>query len=119
MKIGLESIEQIKTFDFIRHHHIDDICFHIGNERACSPRQGLLLKRMGIKAGVSDIFIARASKGFHGLWIELKSKGGKLSPKQKEFIENMNREGYLAVCRYGSEEAIATIKEYLNLPELP
>ena len=73
-----------------------------------------ILKREGCKRGVPDILLLHASKGFHGLAIELKKeKGGVVSPEQKQWISNLTDEGYAAhVCK-GSEQAINTIKEYL------
>lgn len=115
MKLNPESIEMLKIFDWVRHNNLDGFTWHMANERRCTPQQGALLKRMGVKAGVSDIFVAKPSQGFGACFIELKAKGGKPSPAQLKFLETMNGNGYLAVIRYGSDEAIATIKEYLNL----
>jgi hypothetical protein len=39
---------------------------------------------------------------------------GKLSPEQKEVIEKLNKEKYLAVCCFGIEEAKKVIIEYLK-----
>ena len=41
---------------------------------------------MGVKAGVSDLFLAYPNPNFHGLWIELKSEKGKKSPEQKHWL---------------------------------
>ncbi len=68
----------------------------------------------------------------HGLYIELKAHEhnkivktgentgkikkvkGKISADQTEVLERLNKVGYHAVCCYGSEEAIAVIKEYFK-----
>lgn len=115
MKLGLEQIEQIKVMDWVRFNNLQEIVLHIANERSCSPQHGSILKRMGVMRGVSDLLITRASRGFNGCWIELKASNGKLSPEQKKFLENMNREKYFAVCRYGADEAIKTIQDYLMI----
>lgn len=39
---------------------------------------------------------------------------GKLSPEQKEVIEQLNKEKYLAVCCFGLEEAKKVIVEYFK-----
>lgn len=39
---------------------------------------------------------------------------GKLSPEQKEVIEQLNKEKYLAVCCFGLEEAKKVISEYFK-----
>ncbi len=78
------------------------------------------MKKEGGKRGIPDIILLHPSGPYHGLAIELKKEnGGKLSPEQKAWIENLNSEGYLAVVCRGSEEAIQTIKEYLKLPKFP
>lgn len=114
-KIGLEDIELIKIFDWLRFMKLDNISFHVGNERKCTPQAGALLKRKGVTAGVSDIFIMRPSHLWHGLIIELKVKGGKLSPAQDKFLAQMNMEGYCAKVCYGADETIDIICKYLNL----
>ena len=76
-----------------------------------------ILKREGCRRGVPDIILLHPSGGFHGLAVEMKKeKGGVVSPEQKEWIKNLNDEGYSAhVCK-GAESAIETIKHYLELP---
>jgi len=115
MKISEETGNQIAVFDWLRAMNLDKVAFHIANERACSPQYGALLKRMGTKAGVSDIFIARKSRAYIGAWIEMKSAKGKLTPKQKEFLEAAAQEGYYTKVAYSSEEAINAIKWYLQM----
>jgi hypothetical protein len=114
-RVGLEDIELIKIMDWVRYNKLHNFTWHCANERQCSPQAGALLKRKGVLAGVSDLFLAKSSGAWHGLFIELKVKGGKLSPAQSKFLEAMNSNGYLAVCRFGADEAIKTIKEYLLL----
>ena len=118
MKLGAEDIESIKLYDWIRFNKLDDITFHIGNERSVSPQSGAIFKRKGIKPGVSDYFIGKAKLGYHGLWIELKVKGGKVSEAQKEFLQTVNANGYLGVVRWSADEAIETIKTYLGIGDL-
>lgn len=116
VKLGPEDIESIKLYDWLRFNKLDNISFHVGNERKVSPQAGAIFKRKGIKPGVSDYFIMRAIPPFHGLIIELKTHPNKPTDLQLQFLKTMNEEGYLAVVRYGADEAIATIKEYLQMP---
>ena len=115
MAIGKEDIELIKVMDYVRFNKIDDFIFHVANERSTTPQAGSILKRKGVLAGVSDLLVMKPSGAWNGLFIELKVKGGKISPAQSKFLESMNANGYLGVVRYGADEAIATIKEYLGL----
>lgn len=112
-----EQTHQTTVFEWIHWNHLSDVCFHPANERHCAAQQGAKFKRLGVKKGVSDIFVMRSSRGFHGLIIELKSKTGKLSSEQKYFLETMNREGYLAKVCYSADEAIKTITDYLGWKE--
>ena len=60
-----------------------------------------------------DICIPVPNSKYHGLYIEMKrKKGGRVSQKQKEWIERLNRLGYLAVVCYGADEAIKVVEEY-------
>lgn len=105
----------IAVMDWVRLKKLDNIIWHCANERKCSPQQGAFLKRKGVKAGVSDIIIMRASRGFHGAFMELKTKSGRLSPSQAEFLETACDEGYCEKVCYSIEDAIDFINWYLKL----
>jgi hypothetical protein len=115
MAIKAEQIEQIKVFDYLRFEGLDGYAFHVANERSTSPQHGAILKRMGVTKGVPDLFILKPSRGFNGLAIELKVKPNKPTDEQLKFLETLNENGYLAVVRYGANEAIETIKHYLDI----
>ena len=115
MTLKSEQCDQIAIFDWLRLNKLDHISFHVANERATKINTGRLLKRMGVTAGVSDLFIMRAREGFHGLIIELKAKSGRLSRSQQVFLDNMTLEGYKALVCYGFDETIWVIKKYLGM----
>ena len=79
-KIGLEDTQLIILMDWIRFNKLDDVTYHCANERSTTPQAGALLKRKGVLAGVADVIMMKPSQRWHGLAIELKVKGGKLSP---------------------------------------
>lgn len=58
---------------------LSDYLIHIPNGGYHHPREAKKLKKMGVKAGVSDLLLAYPNDYYHGLWIELKSPKGKLS----------------------------------------
>ena len=73
------------------------------------------MKREGVLAGVSDVFLPVAKGEFHGLYIELKAtKGGKLSDAQRWFIAETTKQGYYSTVCVGWVEASETIKRYLE-----
>lgn len=74
------------------------------------------LKAQGLKVGVSDLFLPVARQGYHGMYIEMKRrKGGVVSDDQKEFHDDMIKEGYRCVVANGCEEAIRYISDYMDL----
>ena len=92
--------------------------YHCPNGGSRNPAEAQKLKRMGVLPGVSDLHLPVARGGFHGLWVEMKrQKGGKLSKDQKEWLDGMNEEGYLAVRADGAEEACDIIYKYLTETE--
>ena len=52
--------------------------------------------------------------GYHGLFIELKSKNGRLSDHQKIWVDNLNDRAYRAVVCYSLDEAMDAVTEYLG-----
>lgn len=72
------------------------------------------MKAEGQKAGVSDIFLPVARHGFHGLYIELKIKGGRVSPSQADWIKLTTVQGYKSIVCVGWEDARMEIEGYLT-----
>ena len=116
MSLTPEQIDHINLVNWFHHDFPDlaDDFHHFANERRCSVQQGRLLKRMGVKKGVADFFLAIPSNGFHGLWIELKVGEGRLSKEQKDFILRKNLRGYHALAVWGAETAKMVILMYLT-----
>ena len=111
-----EQIDHINLVNWFHHTfpELADDFHHIANERSCSPQQGRLLKRMGVKKGVADFFLAYPSHNCHGLWIELKVGKGKLSAEQIYFLERKAQRGYQAIAIWGFDAAKEYIIEYLE-----
>ena len=84
-----------------------------GGKRAI--KTAIALKAQGVKSGVPDMCLLVARGGYHGLYIELKrQKGSTVSETQKSWLTALAEQGYKAVVCKGAEEAIGTIKEYLQ-----
>ena len=89
--------------------------FHIPNEGKRSPAAAMRLLSEGMKRGVPDNFLPVPRGGYHGLWIELKrTKNSSATKDQKQWIEDLNAQGYLAVVCKGWEAASKVIEEYLE-----
>ncbi len=90
------------------------------------------LKAEGVKAGVPDLclpfpkplvvdFYAEAigvdvRPGWHGLYIEMKSKDtkGRVSPEQTKWLDYLETVGYKVKVAWSANEAIQIIEDYLN-----
>jgi len=72
------------------------------------------LKAEGVRAGVPDMCLPVARKGYHALYIELKAGKNKPTQSQKVWLEALEREGNKAVCCTGWLEAKAIIEDYLR-----
>jgi hypothetical protein len=115
MKIGPETIQGMIYYDWVVFNKLDSFIFHVGNERDCNQVHGRLLKRQGVKPGVSDYLCLKPMFPYAGLIIELKIKPDKPSALQLKFLETMNANGYLAVVRWSADECIKTTQDYLMM----
>lgn len=112
----LERVDHINTVNWFKHSYpeLDDDFHHFANERRCSPQEGLILKKMGVKRGVADFFLALPINGKAGLWIELKVGKNKPSKEQQAFLDRKAQRGYEAVVVWGTDAAREVIKTYLK-----
>ena len=94
------------------------LAFHIPNGSHKSPAMRGLFKQIGLKAGVPDVLLP--VDGEHGvcLWIEFKSRSGRLSDAQKDWHRALGREGHgVIVCRDWTEAANETLVHLGEEPE--
>lgn len=94
---------------------LDEYLIHIPNGGYRHPLEALKLKKMGVKAGVSDLFIAYPNPNYHGLWIELKSEVGHLSFEQKKWLKLMADVGYATAVSYTIDETYDILQSYFDL----
>lgn len=71
------------------------------------------LKLQGVKAGVSDLFLAIPMRGKSGLWLEMKRADGKLTALQKKWLGLMELLGFAVVTAYSFEQAKQAIIDYI------
>jgi hypothetical protein len=112
--MNAEAIEQLKVVEWLR-QTTDIPFFHIANERKTTPQMGAFLARMGVRSGVSDLFLPRGNHVSKGLWLEMKTENGRASLNQIAFQREMRLERYGAEVAYGAEEAIMYIKSFYGL----
>lgn len=88
------------------------LMFAIPNGGARDKVTGAILKAEGVKPGIPDIFLPVPCGPYHGLFIELKSKGGRASDKQKEYMFRLSELGYCVRLCKSFDEAVAAIQSY-------
>lgn len=72
--------------------------------------------RGGMQAGYPDLFLPVNRRGFYGLFIEMKKKGGvpsDVSAMQHQWLSALIREGYFAAVAFGADDAIFLLDWYL------
>ena len=120
----LEDQEQTKIFSWIQTNKTKypalTMYFATGNGLTLTPGQRKKAKAQGIlEKGIPDIIGDYPSNGYHGQRIELKRlKGSKTYIEQLARIEIYKQLGFKADIINGADEAIETIKQYLNIKEL-
>ena len=89
------------------------LLFAIPNGGHRLPSVAVAMKREGLKKGMPDLMLPVARCGYHGLFLELKAAGGRLSPEQRRVRDLLISEGFgHAVC-YGYEAARQVLVDYL------
>jgi hypothetical protein len=75
------------------------------------------LKAEGVLVGVADLCLPAARRGYHGLYLEMKSEEGVATKEQKEFLRGVLGEGYCAVVALGIDEARETLEWYIGITD--
>lgn len=78
------------------------------------PAVGARMKREGVKRGVPDICLPVPRGEYHGLYIELKAHGGRVSDDQKAWHLMLEAQGYWVSICWGFDSARERIENYLN-----
>jgi hypothetical protein len=88
--------------------------FAIPNGGLRNPVTGKRLKDEGALAGVPDLLLAIPRGPWHGLFLELKTRHGRVQPAQRAMLAALSGQGYRAVACHGWEAARDAIQEYLT-----
>ena len=102
-KAPSEAAEQSLLLNWVRFASVKypvlDMLVHVPNEGKRSARAGSELKRQGLKAGYPDLALNAARCGYHGLFIEMKKRGGRATDAQIDWLECLEHEGNaVALC---------------------
>ena len=109
-----ESFEQKQLIQWCRTRPELQFLFHIPNESVGGQGWQIRNRQLGVRSGVPDLMLPIPSQGYHGMFIEMKTKTGRVSENQKRWLSALNGFGYLAVVAYGWEDARCKILDYLQ-----
>lgn len=107
-----ESQEQKQLIQWCRTDPKYQFLFHIPNESVGGQGWIVRNRQLGVRAGVPDLFYPVPLKGFHGLFIEMKTSTGRLRPEQRKWIQALETFGYKCVVAHGWEEARDALSDY-------
>ena len=93
-------------------------CASLGGQYQVHFSQRIKAKATGYKKGFPDLFvyeIARIGDTIYaGLAIELKTKTGRPTKEQVEWIKELQKRGYMASICKGIDEALEVIDNYIK-----
>ena len=107
-----EMDEQIAVIEYCDLRGIE--VMHIPNEGKRSDAYGARMKRLGLRKGFPDLFVPLPKRGYHGFFIEMKARKGKLSPDQRLWLVRLKNAHYATAVCYGSADAIRLIEKYVE-----
>ena len=115
-----EHAEQVAVIQWFRYQYpkFAKCLWAIPNGGVRHIGTAVKLKAEGGMAGVPDLFLMIPAAEYHGLFIEMKVKGGKVSSSQKEFMNVATAMGYKAVVCYGFDEAKQAINDYFTIKSI-
>ncbi len=93
------------------------LLYAIPNAAKRGKVNGWVMKLTGTKRGVPDLHLPVQSrdKQYIGMWIEMKSKRGVVSPEQRQWLDMLATAGHKTVIHRSWTDAVNTIIDYLEL----
>jgi hypothetical protein len=78
-------------------------------------RNGAKRKSLGVVKGIPDLFLPYNNGIYGGMYIELKTTTGKLSPEQLNFRDFAVKNGFSWLCLRSTEDVINVIESYMKV----
>lgn len=88
----------------------------VPNGLRLTPGQARKAKAEGLKKGIPDLFLPYPSGEWHGLYLEMKTRIGRMSDDQKEYRDYCIKVGYKHIVPKSGPEAIRAIIDYIQNP---
>ena len=109
-KIPSEDHEQMMLVQWFRLTYPEVRIFSVPNGGHRHPAVAAKMKATGVVKGVPDLFVPACR-----LWIEMKrTKGGSLSPEQKDWREYLQSVGYWVIVGKGADDAKRQISAFFD-----
>lgn len=92
------------------------LLWHTPNGGGRDAAEGAHFKRLGVVAGVPDLFLAVPMGPWHGLFVEMKRRSAKscATAAQRLQMRLLERRGYYCLVAKGADAAILAITAYLD-----
>lgn len=113
MRLSPENILQRAVCAYLTAKRV--LFYSIPNGSNKTKAERWLHKLTGLQAGVPDLCICVAKGGYHAMYLELKTKAGKTTEAQREWLWKLEDAGYRVAVAKGFDEAKAKIDEYMKL----
>lgn len=104
-----EHEEQRNFVMWMRQKHPEFWIFAVPNGGHRGASQGARLKAEGVTRGVPDLYIPALR-----LWVEMKIKGGRVSPEQRQWHEYLEGIGDRVVVAYSRDEAVQAVTDVMD-----
>lgn len=116
LKLLTSTEEELQRLcvDWFNLQYPNMIMWHTPNGARMQIGMAMKMKRMGMKKGVPDIFIAEPNGVWHGLFIELKREGGRCSDHQLDLMDSLAGRGYYVTTCYNFKEFMDVVNGYLK-----
>lgn len=90
------------------------VLYSIPNGGTRHQKEVAKIKAEGVLSGVPDLFLMKANRGFHGLYIEMKYGSNKPTDNQIDFMQKAKAEKYAVSVCYSFDEFVSVVKGYLK-----
>jgi hypothetical protein len=108
-----EGLEQYTVAEWLRAYKVKFL--HVPNEGKRHPKEGMMLKMLGLEPGASDFLIFSMSPQLAqcpGICLEMKTATGVATENQLTFLREMRCLGWLTFIAYGANAAIEFLENH-------
>lgn len=101
------------------HRHADErlhLIFAIPNGGHRHKSTAMKLKMEGVKPGIPDLMLPVPTETAAGLFLEMKAPNGRVSDKQRVWLDTLRSVGYHTDVAWSLQSATTILEQYLHIP---